>query len=231
VRRAVVPLLALALAVVACGAAGEGERAAEPPVAALTTTAPSPVAAGGSEAPQPASRAIGRPFRGRLLHGVQLADAGPGWLTWDPVRKRVPNRPWRRWGTDVLLATLQGVLLGYRADHPGAPPVLIGDLSRPQGGIFDKRFGGQGHASHQNGLDADVYYPRRDGRLRSAWRPDQVDGALAQDLVDRFVAADAQYVFVGPRLGLRGPRRVVQRLVNHDDHLHVRIFPPARRGA
>ncbi len=40
----------------------------------------------------------------------------------------------------------------------------IGDLSRPNGGVFDERFGGRGHASHQNGLDVDVYYPRRDGQ-------------------------------------------------------------------
>jgi hypothetical protein len=75
-------------------------------------------------------------------------------------------------------------------------------------------------------LDADVYYPRADHRLRSAWRPDQIDHALAQDLLDRVVAAHVQVVFVGPRTGLRGPRKIVQRLAHHDDHMHVRIFPP-----
>jgi hypothetical protein len=49
---------------------------------------------------------------------------------------------------------------------------------------------------------------------------------LAQDLVDRFVAAGAQRVFVGPRVGLRGPRGIVARLAHHDDHLHVRIPNP-----
>ena len=39
----------------------------------------------------------------------------------------------------------------------------------------------------------------------------------------RFVVQDAQYVFVGPSLGLRGPRRIVQVLTHHDDHLHVRL--------
>jgi hypothetical protein len=52
-----------------------------------------------------------------------------------------------------------------------------------------------------------------------------VDRVLAQDLVDRFVAAGAQYVFVGYRVGLRGPRRVVQAIPHHDDHLHVRLRP------
>jgi hypothetical protein len=37
------------------------------------------------------------------------------------------------------------------------------------------------------------------------------------------VQADAQYVFVGPSLHLRGPRKIVQTLVHHDDHLHFRL--------
>ena len=91
--------------------------------------------------------------------------------------------------------------------------MLVGDLSRPRGGDFGPRFGGIGHASHQNGLDADVYYPRLDGRLRRARRPDQVDRGAAQELVDLFVRTDPEYVFVGPSLGLRGPRRIVQVLM------------------
>ena len=184
---------------------------------ALAGSAPAP------PAPRVPSRAIGQPWHGRLIHGVQLPAAGPGYLTWDPIRKRLGNRPWRRWGTDRLVITVQRVVAAYARAHPGAPPVLIGDLSRRHGGDFGPRFGGIGHVSHQNGLDADVYYPRRDGRLRRAARPGQVDRAAAQELVDAFVRAGAQYVFVGPSLDLRGPRTVVQPLVHHDDHLHVRL--------
>jgi hypothetical protein len=68
-----------------------------------------------------------------------------------------------------------------------------------------------------------VYYPRLDGRLRRAFKPSLVDRGAAQELVDAFVAEGAQYVFVGPSLGLRGPRKVVQALTHHDDHLHVRL--------
>ena len=119
------------------------------------------------------------------------------------------------------------MLAEYHVAHPQAPPVLVADLSRPHGGVFDRRFGGLGHASHQNGLDADLMYPRRDGRPRSAWRPGQIDRVLAQDLVDRFVAAGAEYVFVGPRARPHGPRDVVEAIPAHDDHLHVRIPRPA----
>ena len=93
------------------------------------------------------------------------------------------------------------------------------------GGDFGSRFGGLGHASHQIGLDVDVYYPRLDRLERAPLRPAQVDRVLAQALVDRFVAVGAQYVFVGTRVGLRGPRRVVQAIPLHNNHLHVRLRP------
>ena len=177
------------------------------------------------------SRSLGVPWDGRLVRGVQLPDEGMTYFTWDPVLKGSPNRPWRRWGSDRLIRRLLRVLAEYTEANPDAPRIGVGDLSRPKGGVFDERFGGLGHASHQNGLDVDVYYPRLDGlELRPA-RPSQIDRALAQDLVTRFVRMGAVDIFVGPRTGLRGPRRTVQRLVHHDDHMHVRIGPdPPTRG-
>jgi murein endopeptidase len=169
------------------------------------------------------SRAVGEPWHGRLINGVQLPEVGPGYETWDPIYKRVGNRPWRRWGTDRLIVAVTRVTADYARRHPDAPPILIGDLSRPDGGDFGKRFGGLGHASHQSGLDADIYYPRTDGRLRRAFKPSQVDRRAAQELVDAFVHAGAEYVFVGPSLHLRGPRKIVTPLVHHDDHLHFRL--------
>ena len=175
------------------------------------------------------SRAVGEPFDGRLVGGVELPAAGTHFVTVDPVTGDSPNRAWRRHGTDRLVETLLAVAGEYAAAHPEAPRLVVGDLSRPHGGRFGREYGGDGHRSHQNGLDADVYYPRRDGRERKPTRVGQVDRRLAQELVDRFVAAGAQYVFVGPRTGLRGPRKVVLSLTNHDDHLHVRIRPVRRR--
>ena len=169
------------------------------------------------------SKAIGLPYAGRLVDGVRLPSEGRHFFTWDPVLHRSPNRPWRRWGTDGLVRTTLRVIREFAAAHPSAPRVGIGDLSRRHGGDFGPRFGGIGHRSHQNGLDVDVYYPRLDRREGAARTPAQVDRALAQDLVDRFVAAGALFVFVGPNVGLRGPPRIVQPLAHHDNHLHVRL--------
>jgi murein endopeptidase len=124
----------------------------------------------------------------------------------------------------MLVRRVLRIARAYRRANPGAPRVTVGDLSRPRGGDFGPRFGLPGHASHQNGLDVDIYYPRLDGAESRASHPDQVDRRLAQDLVDRFVQAGAQYVFVGPNVGLRGAPGIVQVLARHDDHMHVR-FP------
>jgi murein endopeptidase len=233
-------LLALALPAVVLALPGDPDRRPAPAPRAATPAppaarpaplppvrraepAPLPRVQPEKRKPRPLSRAAGLPYSGRLINGQQLPISGPGYLTWDPIRKQIPNRGWRRWGTGRLLRTVQRVLAAYARRHPDAPPVLVGDLSRPRGGDFGPQYGGIGHASHQNGLDADIYYPRLDRKLRSPRRPDQVDQAAAQELVDAFVAEGAERVFVGPSLSLTGPARVVQPLVNHDNHIHVRL--------
>ena len=203
-----------------------GPRAVGPVRASLTvagTPQPPPV-----HVPQVGSIAIGKPNAGALVNALQLPETGPDWVTWDGPRGMSPNRPDRRWGTDRLLAFLISVLRDYRLANPGAPPVLVGDLSRPYGGPFGSDFGGLGHASHQNGLDVDVIYPRIDRALLPPANVGEVDRALAQDLVSRFVAAGAQFAFVGQHVGLGGPPQVVQAIANHDDHVHVRIANAVR---
>ena len=172
---------------------------------------------------------VGLPHAGRLRNGVQMPVEGPYFFTWDSVRKTTPNRPWRRWGTDVLVVKVLRVLREFAVAHPGAPRVGIGDLSRTHGGNFGRQYGGIGHASHQNGLDVDIYYPRLDRRELGPRTPAQVDRRLSQDLVDRFVRAGAERVFVGLTVRLKGPPSIVQPLPHHDNHLHVRIPAPRRR--
>ena len=93
------------------------------------------------------SYALGAPWNGELSNGVQLTREGDDHFTWDPVLKRAPNRPWRRWGTSRLVRTVLRVVAEHRAAHPDAPRVGIGDLSRPRGGDFGPRFGGSRRTS------------------------------------------------------------------------------------
>jgi len=180
------------------------------------------------------STPIGSPNRGALVNGVQLPADGVNFFTFDPILGVAPNRDWRRWAADTTVRSLLGVLADYRAAHPFAPRVGIADLSRRYGGAFGRRFGGLGHASHQNGLDIDLYYPRDDGLELPPESVADINGTASRDLVTRFVRAGAVYVFVGPETGLaRGGRQVgrrVQRLVNHNDHMHIRFRASDRKA-
>ena len=168
------------------------------------------------------SRSVGQPWNGRLRNGVMFPESGGSFFTFDSARRTSPSDWWRRWGTDKTVARTLAVVRAFHAAHPDAPRVAVGDLSLPRGGPFGREYGGLGHKSHQSGVDVDIYYPRKDREETAPDRPSQVDRALSQDLVNRFVAAGAKMVFVGPRVGLRGPRGVVMRLAHHDNHLHVR---------
>ena len=233
VRALAVALLlvaAIGLAAILAGRGVEVGRRGEAPRSAPPAVSPGPPSVAATPSPRPRariawrrSRAVGLPYAGRLVRGVRLPASGPHFVTWDGVLRRSPNRAWRRYGTDRLLRMVLRGARSYANAHPGAPRLVVGDLSRPHGGDFGVRFGGLGHSTHQNGLDADVYLPRRDRRERAPRRVSQVDRKRAQELVDRFVRAGAAVVLVGPHTGLKGPAGVVKPWPKHDDHLHVRV--------
>jgi murein endopeptidase len=171
------------------------------------------------------SRALGLTNNGRLACGVQLPGETDALVTWDFPLERSPNRGWRRWGTAKLVREVEQISIDYGVRFPIGPRLVVGDLSRPHGGPFGVEFGGVGHASHQNGLDVDIYYPRLDGLEIPAERPSLIDRRRAQWLVDR-ASRGARFVFIGPNTGLRRTHRWVQYLpAYHDNHFHLRIFP------
>ena len=163
---------------------------------------------------------VGLPYAGHLVSGTQLPVRGPDWVTWNPVTDSVPNLGYRLYGNEHTIRTIISVFAAYRAAHPRAPELVVGDISFRNGGTMDQ------HASHQNGLDVDIYYPRLDRRLSAPIATSQIDHHLAQDLLDRFVAAGAQMIFVGYSAGLHGASDVVIPYPNHENHMHVRFPPP-----
>ena len=179
----------------------------------------------GSASPKVAwhhARSIGLPYSGSLSYGTQLPAKGANWVTWNPITDSRPNAPKRLYGNERTIHAILSVTRAYRAAHPNAPRVVIGDISREGGGPMDD------HVSHQNGLDVDVYFPRLDRALRAPTTAGEIDHRLAQDLLSRFVAAGAQMIFVGYSTGLHGPAGVVTPYPGHEYHMHVR-FPPQGR--
>ena len=164
---------------------------------------------------------VGLPYGGSLIDGTQLPLEGPSWVTWNPVSDHVPNSANRLYGNQHTIRAIVTVTEAYRAAHPEAARVVIGDISREGGGPMRDE-----HVSHQNGLDVDVYFPRLDRTLRAPVAPGEIDHRLSQDLLDRFVAAGAQKIFVGYSTGLHGPAAVVTPYPGHEYHMHVRFPRP-----
>ncbi len=90
------------------------------------------------------SRAIGSYAKGCLAGGRALSIDGPAWQAMRLSRNR-------NWGHPVLVAFLEKLAVDAKA-YDGWNGLLIGDLAQPRGGPMLS-----GHASHQIGLDADIW--------------------------------------------------------------------------
>jgi len=97
--------------------------------------------------PQPAdltARSIGFYSRGCLAGGSALSVDGDAWQVMRLSRNR-------NWGHPELISTVEKIARQARAEGVW-PGLLVGDISQPRGGPMLT-----GHASHQIGLDADVW--------------------------------------------------------------------------
>jgi murein endopeptidase len=160
------------------------------------------------------SLSIGSPGHGRLEHGVLFPATGPDHFAWNFRAQRVGGSDRTRWGNcHVVRAVLLGLAV-YRHRNPDAPLVAVGDMGLRLGGPID------GHATHQNGRQIDLYYPRRDRRLREPRTVAQVDLRLSRELVRAMLEAGAHGVLIGPHIRIATSARVMS-WPNHDDHLHV----------
>jgi penicillin-insensitive murein endopeptidase len=103
------------------------------------------MAEGSAQAPEP----IGSYSRGCVAGAVALPETGPTWQAMRLSRNR-------NWGHPDTIAFLQR-LSRVAADQPGWEGIYVGDISQPRGGPMLS-----GHASHQMGLDADIWMRRAD---------------------------------------------------------------------
>ncbi|WP_321366952.1 penicillin-insensitive murein endopeptidase [uncultured Celeribacter sp.] len=99
-----------------------------------------PVALPSSQTPE----SFGSYSKGCLAGAVALPENGPTWQAMRLSRNR-------NWGQPVLVDFLED-LSRKAAAQPGWNGLYIGDMSQPRGGPMSS-----GHASHQIGLDADIW--------------------------------------------------------------------------
>ena len=189
-------------------------------------------------APGP-TQSIGFYSAGCLQGARQLPLDGPGYEAIRVSRNRY-------WGQPAMIDYI--TQLGTRVRTSGQAHLYIGDLGQPRGGPAPS-----GHASHQNGLDADIWFERQPGprrspldrenpRLRSLVRADDTgiddqvwSGQHVQLLQIAAELANVDRIFVNKFIKERlcqsvtGNRAWLNKLVvwaGHDEHFHVRLHCP-----
>ena len=198
---------------------------------------------GAVKTPAPmAARAIGFYAKGCLAGAKALPIDGPAWQAMRLSRNR-------NWGHPDLVALVEKLAIEARK-HDGWPGLLVGDLSQPRGGPMMSS-----HASHQVGLDADIWFmPMPDRRLTEREREDlsatsmvmpdgqSVDPKIWTDAHARVVKRAASYsaverIFVHPAIKKalceatgkdenRAWLHKIRAYWGHNDHFHVRIACP-----
>ncbi|MEX1661430.1 penicillin-insensitive murein endopeptidase [Thioclava sp. 15-R06ZXC-3] len=193
---------------------------------------------------QQAPQAIGFYSRGCAAGLQAMPQTGPTWQAMRLSRNR-------NWGQPEMIAYLQD-LSRYAASLPGWKGLYIGDISQPRGGPMTG-----GHASHQIGLDADVWMlpPQRldlsraqrekissisvrsadQRRTNGNWTPQHMAllrHAASDPRVERvFVTAAAKIAMcnAAPRND-RAWLQKIRPIYGHNTHFHVRLkCPPGAR--
>ncbi|WP_327164047.1 penicillin-insensitive murein endopeptidase [Streptomyces zaomyceticus] len=127
------------------------------------------------------------------------------------------------WGTAAAVAQLEAAARAFSGLGRGKVPV--GDIGFEHGGAIN------GHASHQVGLDADLWPVRTDaaqcGGSRITWQSAAYDRSATRELVKALRAAAPGHVkfvyFNDPQLIAEG---LTVQYPNHDNHLHIRYCEP-----
>jgi penicillin-insensitive murein endopeptidase len=181
---------------------------------------------------------IGTPDAGLLVNPMPMP-AGPYWKLRNPLES---------FGTAETIEYLVTAIESVEARFPGSPHVVIGDLSRPDGGRLNR------HRSHQAGRDADIgfYYARGEAPDFELARRKDLDLPRTWALVRALITeTDVDRIFVDRSLiavlyayardeenedrdwlddvfGRRGEGRkgIIQHERGHKNHLHVRFFNP-----
>jgi penicillin-insensitive murein endopeptidase len=177
--------------------------------AAAAAQRPAKVLFGMTSTPAPmAARAIGSYTRGCLAGGVQLPSDGPAWQAMRLSRNRT-------WGTPLLVNYVERLAKDARTKD-GWPGLLVGDLAQPRGGPMLT-----GHASHQIGLDGDIWLtPMPDRKLSSREREDKAATSM--------LAADG--MSVDPKLFTVLQGRLLRRAASYPQVARIFVHPAIKKA-
>lgn len=183
---------------------------------------------------------IGSYAKGCIAGAVQLPADGPNWQAMRLSRDR-------RWGTPELVSYIEA--LGQSAAQDGWPGILVGDMGQARGGPM-----ASGHASHQIGLDVDIWLKAMPDHTLSAKERETISAhsmlkkgtreidpkrfgeaqrmliyraALLPGVARIFVAPGIKKAMCGIIWRDRSFLNKLRPWYGHDDHFHVRLACPA----
>ena len=176
---------------------------------------------------------IGTPDGGLLFNPVPMPE-GPLWSV---------RNPHDSFGTVETIGFIATAVEIVETEFPGSPRLVIGDVSRADGGRLDR------HKSHQAGRDADIGFYFRTGGAGGLKPPrkGELDLARTWGLLRAFITeTDIERIFVDRSVqrllydharaqgddrdwldnlfGRQGKDALVQHERRHLDHMHVRFF-------
>ncbi|SDF36360.1 penicillin-insensitive murein endopeptidase [Salipiger thiooxidans] len=240
-------LTALAVAATVLAGCGEGRKAPTtteedlPRVTGVLSTKSAKALFGAESVGSPQRAAsFGSYSRGCVAGAASLPETGPTWQAMRLSRNR-------NWGHPQLIDFVQD-LSRKAAALPGWNGLYVGDMSQPRGGPMNS-----GHASHQIGLDADIWMlPGSDLTLSRSARENissismqRASGAYVNSSWTRAhhellkaAASDPRvariFVFPGAKVqmcndetGDRSWLRKIRPWYGHHYHFHVRLNCPA----
>ena len=153
------------------------------------------------------ARAIGFYARGCLAGGAPLASDGPAWQAMRLSRNR-------NWGHPRLIALVQRLAVDAQKND-GWPGLLVGDISQPRGGPMLT-----GHASHQIGLDADIWLtPMPNRRLTEKEREDLSATSMLKDKLS-----------VDPNIWTDNHARLIKRAASYPEVERVLVHPAIKKA-
>lgn len=178
----------------------------------------------------------GQPYHGHLVNGIPFPNQFRGYQLREEERT---------YTTPEVIGAVLDAVDGVQKQFPGTCDLYIGDFSLSSGGRISR------HRSHQNGRDVDLGMYAKGNRLLDTFVPmneENLDVPRTWCLIEGLLRSQrVQYIFLDrkvqkllydyasaqgvdtnylDRLFANARGSIIQHVVNHQDHLHVRFFTP-----
>ena len=151
------------------------------------------------------SRAIGDYARGCMAGGKALAVNGPAWQVMRLSRNR-------NWALPEMVNVLERLATEAK-DAGDWNGLLVGDMAQPRGGPMLT-----GHASHQIGLDADVWFTPMPNRTLTAKERENISATIM--VLDR--------KRINPKVWTESRARLVKRAASYPEVARIFVHPPIK---